>query len=113
LIVGFLQSMLFLVRRPEDVGLVQDRIVARTIHAAARAAFSPREAMRTTDFWRLSPLHVLRYPVQAGVSSIRRALIERGDLPIVAATVIQLLFRAMSPWRGRLSAFLPRRWPMR
>jgi cyanate permease len=113
LIVGFLPVWLFLVRRPEDVGLVPDRIVAGTIQAAPEPRFSRAEAMRTPAFWLLSLYTVLLYPVQAGVSLHQAPhLIERGISPIVAATVISF-FSATSAVASFGVGFLPRRWPMR
>ena len=113
LIVGFLPVWLLLVRRPEDVGLVPDRIVAGTIHAAPEPRFSRAEAMRTPAFWLLSLYTVLLYPVQAGVSLHQAPhLIERGISPIVAATVISF-FSATSAVASFGVGFLPRRWPMR
>ena len=97
LIVGFLPVWLFLVRRPEDVGLLPDRLVAgrRARPRPSRASAAP-QAMRTPAFWLLSLYTVLVYPVQAGVSLHQAPhLIERGLAPIVAATVISF-FSAMS-----------------
>ena len=113
LIVGFLPVWLFLVRRPEDVGLVPDRIAAAAGRAAPEPRFSRAEAMRTRAFWLLSLYTVLLYPVQAGVSLHQAPhLIERGISPIVAATVISF-FSAMSAVASFGVGFLPRRWPVR
>src|SRR5258707_8463107 len=113
LIVGFLPVWLFLVRRPEDVGLVPDRIVAGTTLAAPEPRLSRAEAMRTPAFWSLSLYAVLLYPVRAGVSLHQAPhLIERGISPIVAATVISF-FSATSAVASFGVGFLPRRWPMR
>jgi MFS transporter, OFA family, oxalate/formate antiporter len=113
LIVGFVPVWLFLVRRPEDVGLVPDRIAAGAGHAAPEPRFSRAEAMRTPAFWLLSLYTVLVYPVQAGVSLHQAPhLIERGISPIVAATVISF-FSAMSAVASFGIGFMPRRWPVR
>jgi cyanate permease len=113
LIVGFVPVWLFLVRRPEDVGLVPDRSVAGASHARPEPRFSRAEAMRTRAFWLLSLFTVLVYPVQAGVSLHQAPhLIERGLSPIVAATVISF-FSAMSAVASFGVGFLPRRWPVR
>jgi OFA family oxalate/formate antiporter-like MFS transporter len=113
LIVGFLPVWLFLVRRPEDVGLVPDRIVAGASHAAPEPRFSRAEAMRTRAFWLLSLYTFLLYPVQAGVSLHQAPhLIERGLSPIVAATVISF-FSATSAVASFGVGLLPRRWPLR
>ena len=113
LIVGFVPVWLFLVRRPEDVGLVPDRIVAGASHAAPEPRYSRAEAMQTRAFWLLSLYTVLVYPVQAGVSLHQAPhLIERGLSPIVAATVISF-FSAMSAVASFGVGFIPRRWPVR
>jgi MFS family permease len=113
LIVGFVPVWLFLVRRPEDVGLVPDRIAAGVGPAAPEPRFSRAEAMRTPAFWLLSLYTVLLYPVQAGVSLHQAPhLIERGLSPIVAATVISF-FSATSAVASFGVGFLPRRWPLR
>jgi cyanate permease len=113
LIVGFVPVWLFLVRRPEDVGLVPDRIAAGASPAAPEPRFSRAEAMRTRAFWLLSLYTVLVYPVQAGVSLHQAPhLIERGISPIVAATVISF-FSAMSAVASVGVGFMPRRWPVR
>ncbi len=115
LAVGFLPVWLFVVRRPEDVGLQPDRIA--TAGGAAAAAVEPRftraAAMRTGAFWLLSLYTVLVFPVQAGVSLHQAPhLIERGFSPILAATVISF-FSAMSAVASFGIGFLPRRWPLR
>jgi OFA family oxalate/formate antiporter-like MFS transporter len=113
LAVGFLPVWLFLVRRPEDVGLVPDRISAGPGHAPAEPRFSRAAAMRTSAFWLLSLYTVLVFPVQAGVSLHQAPhLIERGLSPLVAATVISF-FSAMSAVASFGIGFLPRRWPLR
>jgi len=113
LAVGFLPVWLFVVRRPEDVGLVPDRIVAGRGPAPAEPRFSRAAAMRTSAFWLLSLYTVLVFPVQAGVSLHQAPhLIERGFSPILAATVISF-FSAMSAVASFGIGFLPRRWPLR
>ena len=106
LVVGFLPVWLFLVRRPEDLGLVPDHGQARGQAAAPEPRFSRAEAMRTRAFWLLSLYTVLVFPVQAGVSLHQAAhLIERGLTPIVAATVISCLLGDVG--RGQLRRRLP------
>ena len=113
LIVGFVPVWLFLVRRPEDVGLLPDRISAGSSHVAPEPRFSRAQATRTRAFWLLSLYTVLVFPVQAGVSLHQAPhLIERGISPIVAATVISF-FSAMSAVASFGIGFLPRRWPVR
>ncbi|MGQ0582968.1 MAG: MFS transporter [Reyranella sp.] len=113
LIVGFVPVWLLLVRRPEDVGLTPDRLVATAGQAASEPRFSRAEAMRTPAFWLLSLYTVLVYPVQAGVSLHQAPhLVERGLSPITAALVIAF-FSAMSAVASFGIGFLPRRWPVR
>ena len=113
LAVGFLPVWLFLVRRPEDVGLVPDRIAAGAGPAIVEPRFSRAAAMRTQAFWLLALYTVLVFPVQAGVSLHQAPhLIENGLSPMVAATVISF-FSAMSAVASFGVGFLPRRWPLR
>jgi len=113
LIVGFVPAWLFLVRRPEDIGLLPDRAVATASSVTAEPRFSRAEAMRTRAFWLLSLYTVLVFPVQAGVSLHQAPhLIERGLSPVIAATVISF-FSAMSATASFGVGFMPRRWPVR
>lgn len=119
LLVGFVPTYLFLVRRPEDVGLVPDRRrpgAASAGGAAAPApepAFSRHEAMRMPAFWLLTLYTVLVYPVQAGVSLHQAPhLIERGIDPTVAAAIVST-FSLMSAAATLACGFLPRRLPIR
>jgi sugar phosphate permease len=114
LAVGFLPVWLFVVRRPEDVGLVPDRMVGATGAAPiVEPRFSRAQAMRTRAFWLISLYTVLVFPVQAGVSLHQAPhLIERGLSPLAAATVISF-FSAMSAVASFSVGFLPRRWPLR
>ena len=114
LAVGFLPVWLFLVRRPEDVGLVPDRITAGDGpgSSSSRASAAPPPcAPRPSGC--LSLYTVLVFPVQAGVSLHQAPhLIENGLSPLVAATVISF-FSAMSAVASFGVGFLPRRWPLR
>ena len=113
LVVGFLPVWLFLVRRPEDLGLVARSAKPGAKAAAPEPRFSRAEAMRTRAFWLLSLYTVLVFPVQAGVSLHQAAhLIERGLTPIAAATVISV-FSAMTAVASFGVGFLPRRLPLR
>jgi len=113
LIVGFVPCWLLLVRRPEDVGLQPDRLVAGSAAPLIEPRWSRAQAMRTPAFWLLSLYTVLVYPVQAGVSLHQAPhLIERGLTPLQAATIIAL-FSALSAVAGFGIGFLPRRWPVR
>ena len=116
LVVGFLPVWLFMVRRPEDLGLVPDRQPSGI--AAPRAqldepSFSRREALGTAAFWLLLLYTVLVYPVQAGVSLHQAAhLIERGVAPTIAAAIVST-FSLMSATASLACGFLPRWLPIR
>jgi MFS family permease len=113
LIVGFVPVWLLVVRRPEDVGLLPDRVIPGAKPATPEPRFSRGQAMRTRAFWLLALYTVLVYPVQAGVSLHQAPhLIERGLSPLVAATVISF-FSAMSAVASFGLGFAPRRWPVR
>jgi sugar phosphate permease len=117
LVVGLLPVWLFIVRRPEDLGLVPDR--QRAADSAARRpqpeepSYSRREAIGTAAFWLLLLYTVLVYPVQAGVSLHQAAhLIERGVAPTTAAAIVST-FSLMSAAASLACGFLPRRLPIR
>jgi OFA family oxalate/formate antiporter-like MFS transporter len=114
LIVGFVPAWLLLVRRPEDVGLVPDRLASANAAAMpAEPRFSRAQAMRTPAFWLLSLYTVLVYPVQAGVSLHQAPhLIERGISPLVAASVVGV-FSSMSAVATIGFGYLARRGPIR
>jgi len=122
LLVGFLPAYLFLVRRPEDLGLHPDGGGGATARAAAAIApgglrnepdFSRRQAMRLPAFWLLLLYTVLVYPIQAGISLHQAPhLIERGIAPAVAAAIVST-FSAMSAAATLACGFLPRRVPVR
>jgi OFA family oxalate/formate antiporter-like MFS transporter len=117
LLVGFLPVCLFMVRRPEDLGLVPDRQpAADTVALRPRLeepSFSRREAVGTAAFWLLLLYTVLVYPVQAGVSLHQAAhLIERGVAPTVAAAIVST-FSLMSAVASLACGFLPRSLPIR
>ncbi|MBV8167205.1 MAG: MFS transporter [Alphaproteobacteria bacterium] len=117
LIVGFVPTWLLLVRRPEDVGLVPDRIVTPADGAGTTGIVEPvftrAEAMRTPAFWLLGLFTVLIYPVQAGVSLHQAVhLIERGIAPTTAAAAVST-FTILSSVAAFAVGFLPRRLPLR
>ena len=117
LLVGFLPVCLFMVRRPEDLGLVPDRQPAADAVALRprleEPSFSRREAVGTAAFWLLLLYTVLVYPVQAGVSLHQAAhLIERGVAPTVAAAIVST-FSLMSAVASLACGFLPRSLPIR
>ncbi|HEX3412772.1 MAG TPA: MFS transporter [Stellaceae bacterium] len=117
LVVGFLPVWLFMVRRPEDLGLVPDRQPAAGIAdyrpQLEEPNFSRRQAVGTAAFWLLLLYTVLVYPVQAGVSLHQAAhLIERGVAPTIAAAIVST-FSLMSAVASLACGFLPRWLPIR
>jgi OFA family oxalate/formate antiporter-like MFS transporter len=117
LVVGFLPVWLFMVRRPEDLGLVPDRQptagIATRLPRLEEPSFSRREAVGTAAFWLLLLYTVLVYPVQAGVSLHQAAhLIERGVAPTIAAAIVST-FSLMSAAASLACGFLPRWLPIR
>jgi sugar phosphate permease len=117
LLVGFLPVWFFMVRRPEDLGLLPDRS-STTPTTGARLGyvepnFSRRDAIRTSAFRLLLLYTILVYPVQAGVSLHQAAhLIERGINPTIAATVVSV-FSLMSAVASISCGFMPRSLPIR
>ncbi len=116
LVIGFLPVWLFMVRRPEDLGLTPDR---RTRGGPTgrledpEPSFSRKQALGTTAFWLLLLYTVLVYPVQAGVSLHQAAhLIERGVAPTMAAAIVST-FSLMSAAASIACGFLPRALPIR
>jgi MFS transporter, OFA family, oxalate/formate antiporter len=117
LLIGFLPVWLFMVRRPEDLGLVPDqRGAAGTVARRSpidEPNFSRRQAIGTAAFWLLLLYTVLVYPVQAGVSLHQAAhLIERGVASTIAATIVST-FSLMSAVASITCGFLPRSLPIR
>jgi sugar phosphate permease len=123
LVVGFVPAWLLLVRRPEDLGLSPDGVVAPVdgqagAFAAAHGAepepaFSRRRALGTASFWLLLLYTALVFPVQAGVSLHQAPyLIERGIDPTIAATIVST-FSLMSAAATVACGLLPRSVPIR
>jgi cyanate permease len=120
LLVGFVPVWLFLVRRPEDLGLAPDgqrdggdRPRTDDGALAIEPAFSRREALRTPAFWLVLAYTVLVFPVQAGVSLHQAPyLIERGIDPTIAATIVSM-FSLLSVAGSVACGFLPRGLPIR
>jgi MFS family permease len=115
---GFVPVWLFVVRRPEDMGLPPDRTApaierpGATV-ASAEPRFSRREALRTPAFWLLMLYTAMVYPVQAGVSLHQAPhLVERGLDPVTAATIVGS-FSLMSGLATIACGLLPRRLPIR
>ena len=102
LVMGFLPTVLLLLRRPEDIGLRPDGRADNASHEVAAVAaeaepnFNRAQALRTRSFWALLAFTFLAYPVQAGVSLHQAPhLIELGLSPTIAATVVST-FSAVS-----------------
>jgi sugar phosphate permease len=117
LVVGLLPVWLFIVRRPEDLGLAPDPQQAANIAARrsqlAEPNYSRRQAVGTAAFWLLLLYTVLVYPVQAGVSLHQAAhLIERGVGPTTAAAIVSV-FSLLSAVASLACGFLPRALPIR
>ena len=119
LIVGFFPVWLFLVRRPEDMGLQPDPAGLPVMQsgaadaAPAEPSFSRKQALRTSGFWLLMLFTVLIYPVQAGVSLHQAShLVRRGLDPNTAALIVSS-FSLMSAIATIACGFLPRRLPIR
>jgi len=111
-----------MVRRPEDLGLSPDGVVARRDGAdaaaiarvaAAEPAFSRRQALGTGSFWLLLLYTALVFPVQAGVSLHQAPyLIECGIDPTTAAMIVST-FSALSAAATVACGVLPRNVPIR
>jgi MFS transporter, OFA family, oxalate/formate antiporter len=115
LLIGFVPNFLFMVRRPEDLGLVPDRTVVRQVAPTAphEANYTRAQALRTRSFWLLCLFTLFAYPVQAGVSLHQAPyLIERGINPTVAATIVST-FSLTSGVASLAFGFFPRRLPIR
>ena len=124
MIVGFLPVWLFIVRRPEDLGLTLDGGAAvtpgtddnaQTAVASADAdepVFTRAQAFKTSAFWMLAAYTFLIYPIQSGVSLHQApALLEKGLDPTIAATAVST-FSLVSAIAGFCYGFWPRRIPL-
>jgi sugar phosphate permease len=115
LAIGLVPSLLFMVRRPEDLGLVPDRLLTqqRMQRRQAEPDFSRAQAMRTPSFWLLCLFTLCAYPVQAGVSLHQAPyLIERGVSHTTAAQIVSV-FSLMSGMASLGFGFFPRTVPIR
>jgi MFS family permease len=118
LIVGFVPVWLFVVRRPEDIGLQPDLALPaqptdKVAAAPAEPSFSRRQAMRTSAFWLLMLYTVMIYPVQAGVSLHQAShLVQRGLDPNTAALIVSC-FSLLSAVAIIGCGLMPRRWSIR
>lgn len=95
LLIGAIPNAVFMVRRPEDVGLAPDGgpvVDRRASHRAAgvpEAEYSVREALRTPALWLLMAYTALIFPVQAGMSLHQAPhLVQQGISPTVAASIV-------------------------
>jgi OFA family oxalate/formate antiporter-like MFS transporter len=115
LATGLIPSFVFVVRRPEDLGLVPDRSTA-SIHARRRQGepeFSRAQALRTSSFWLLCLFTLFAYPVQAGVSLHQAPyLVECGLSPTTAAGIVSV-FSLMSGIASLGFGLFPRSVPIR
>lgn len=115
LLIGFLPTWLFIVPRPEDMGLSPDRLTnTHSIRPTApEPHFNRAQALRTRAFWMLSLFALFAYPVQAGVSLHQAPyMIERGLSPTIAATIVST-FSLMSGVASLCFGFFPRAVPIR
>jgi sugar phosphate permease len=114
LVIGLVPSLLFMVRRPEDLGLVADRPLAgHFVSRPAEPQFTRAQALRTSSFWLLCLFALFAYPVQAGVSLHQAPyLIERGLSHTAAAQVVSV-FSLMSGVASLGFGFFPRSVPIR
>lgn len=121
LIVGFLPVLLFVARRPEDLGLRPDGALAERDAGEGTGAgaerpdpvFTRAQALRTPAFWLLSLYTLLVYPVQAGVSLHQAPhLVERG-LGAGTAALIVASFSLASAASSLLFGLAARRLGMR
>ncbi len=115
LLVGFIPTWLFMVRRPEDIGLIPDRHARAPVpHTTlVEPHFTRAQALRTPAFWLLCLFALVAYPVQSGVSLHQAPyLIERGLTPAVAAAVVST-FSFMSGVASLGFGFFPRSQPIR
>jgi len=115
LAVGLIPSLMFMVRRPEDLGLVPDRSVAsnRAGRRQVELEFSRAQALRTSSFWLLCLFTLFAYPVQAGVSLHQASyLVECGLSPTMAAEIVSV-FSLMSGIASLCFGFFPRSVPIR
>jgi MFS family permease len=122
LVVGALPNALFMVRRPEDVGLEPDGGAGRAPasgsggarHTPQEPAYTVREALRTPALWLLMVYTALIFMVQAGISLHQAPhLIQRGVAPVVAASIVStfaLVSAASSLGFGVIGARLPLRF---
>jgi sugar phosphate permease len=117
LVAGLTPVWLFVVRRPEDLGLQPDRAAPsgpkEEAPPPAEPRFSRSEAIRTPAFWLLMSYTAMVYPVQAGVSLHQAPhLVERG-LDSTTAAMIVGSFSFMSGMATIACGLLPRHWPIR
>jgi MFS transporter, OFA family, oxalate/formate antiporter len=120
LVVGFIPNWLFMVRRPEDLGLPPDGgHIGSTPSSVAtppllEPTFTRAQAMRTPAFWLLCLFTLFAFPVQAG-ASLHQApyLIERGISSATAAMIVatfSFMSGVSSLAFGTVARFIPMRY---
>ena len=123
IMIGALPVALFMIRRPEDVGLRPDGVAPENPAALTSLAtparprdevnYSLRQAARTPAFWLLMTYVALVFPVQAGISFHQMPhLVHRGMDPTVAATAISIMSVATA-FGGLGFGYIGGRWPIR
>jgi MFS family permease len=133
LAVGVVPALLFVVRRPEDIGLEPDPVGRRPARArlatAARAAsetvaasrehvnhehyFTLREALRTRALWVLAAFSAVGFMAQAGVSLHQVSHYLQQGLSGPAAALMASIFAGSQVPAGLLWSPLTRRVPVR
>lgn len=118
LVVGFVPVWLFMVRRPEDMGLRPDRRGSDAeqpgdVAVSVEPRFSRREAIHTPAFWFLILYTAMVYPVQAGVSLHQAPHLVARGLDANTAAMIVASFSLFSGLATIACGFLPRRLPIR
>src|SRR5690242_3786525 len=115
LAVGLIPSLMFVLRRPEDLGLMPDRpgVARRARREQHEPEFSRTQALRTRSFWLLCLFTLFAYPVQAGVSLHQAPyLVECGLSPTTAAGIVSV-FSLMSGIASLGFGLFPRSVPIR
>lgn len=132
MVVGILPSLLFLARRPEDMGLVLDAPSKRPASAPAHAPhhtpgrdrasaasvvpeqyFTLQQAMGTRAFWVLSVFSAVGFMTQAGVSLHQVSHYIQQGLPSTTATIMASVFAVAPVPAGLLWSILTHHLPMR
>jgi MFS transporter, OFA family, oxalate/formate antiporter len=132
LILGVIPSLLFMARRPEDLGLEPDPVHSRRsqLHvtpaqrahgpAARKSAsanrerhFTLRQALVTRAFWVLAAFSAVGFMTQAGVNLHQVSHYIHEGLPGTVATIMVSTFALAQVPAGLLWSTLTRRMPVR